>query len=162
MVTMSKSAKHRVANDPNRLTYDYVANRLSDGREAVVVSEETKITNKIGDQVVNFTSRDVIELLVDNGDGTTTTLYTCRRGDFLNERPFPIISHITHHDRTYATGPRYTEDVIRTVLRTVKELRAAGVKDHNERAADRLNQLDIISANGKRWTAGMIHHITQA
>jgi hypothetical protein len=160
MANGKKSAK-RVAEDPNRLTYDYASNRLSDEREAVVVSDHATIKSPFtrnGKPATPFNTDAVVQLMVEGDD---TPLFTCRRGDYVSNNAHGVYMHTTHHDRVYASVPRYSEETIKLVLRLHRQYKHDRVKNYNEATADDLNKRGIKSYSGLPWTNQMVHHIVQ-
>lgn len=164
-MTRKNKVTKRVSDDPNRLTYDYASSRLSDGREAVVVTDHVTIQpplrfggSKTGRSVSPFNSTAVVQLMVEGDD---TPLFTCRRGDYVTNNAHGVYMHTTHHDRVYNIAPRYPEDVIKLVLRTQRQLKHDGVKAYNEATADELNKRGVKTVSGRDWTSQMVHHLVQ-
>lgn len=162
---MTKKRVRRVVDDASRLTYDYASSRLSDGREAVVVTDHVTIQpplrsagSKTGRSVSPFNTTAVVQLMVEGDD---TPLFTCRRGDYVTNNAHGVYMHTTHHDRVYNIAPRYPEDVIKLVLRTQRQLKHDGVKAYNEATADELNKRGVKTVSGRDWTSQMVHHLVQ-
>ena len=143
-----------------KLTYDAATSKLSDGREAIIVGPGRVNGTAV---IPEFVSDEVLELAVDVGDGETTTLFTCIDGCFVADHARSVHTHSSHHGRTYPTGPLYDEEVIRTVLRTIKRHRMMnGSRNVHKDTAAELNVIKIPTVQGKPWTAGAVHHIDKA
>lgn len=73
-------------------------------------------------------------------------------------------SAVSHRNGVHVAkprGPMYPENTIRLVLRLVREYRPRS-RDFNVQVAEELNRREVPTVRGDRWTANMVHTLSNA
>jgi hypothetical protein len=90
-------------------------------------------------------------------DGTET--FECDDCKVTSTTAYGVFSHRAHKHRTddmgprrYAKGPRYTQDVLRHIMRTVTTHKATGARNFLELTTDQLNREGLRTINDKEFT----------